>query len=154
MNSKQVAHDSKDENQIIALRREKLNHWRHTGHAFPNDFKRSHFAENLHETYDLLTQDEIKEKNQLVKVAGRIRFKRVMGKASFVNVQDMSGTIQLYVSKEALGEEAYEDFKRLDLGDIIGAQGGLFKTNHGELSIRVEKLHLLSKSLRPLPEKI
>ena len=153
MNSKEVTHDIKDENQIIALRREKLNHWRQKGHAFPNDFRRSHFAKNLHDAFDSLDKDEIKDKNQLVKVAGRIRFKRVMGKASFAHIQDMSGTIQLYVSKEALGELSYEDFKHLDLGDIIGAEGELFKTNHGELSIRVEKLHLLSKSLRPLPEK-
>ena len=130
MNSKEVTHDIKDENQIIALRREKLNHWRQKGHAFPNDFRRSHFAKNLHDAFDSLDKDEIKDKNQLVKVAGRIRFKRVMGKASFAHIQDMSGTIQLYVSKEALGELSYEDFKHLDLGDIIGAEGELLSLIH------------------------
>ncbi len=142
-----------DENQIIALRREKLNAIRQQGVAFPNDFRRDSFAQDLHAQYDALNKEALDPQNIPVKVAGRMMLKRGMGKASFATVADMTGQIQLYINNQGVGEEAHESFKHWDLGDIIGAEGTLFKTNHGELTVRVSQLHLLSKSLRPLPDK-
>ncbi|MCV2502894.1 MAG: lysine--tRNA ligase [Neisseriaceae bacterium] len=142
-----------DENQIIALRREKLNRLREKGGAYPNDFKRTDFAQDLHDEYDNFSKEDLEEKKVLATVSGRMMLKRVMGKASFATLQDMTGTIQLYISKQLIGEELYEEFKHFDLGDILGAKGEVFKTNHGELSVRVTELRLLVKSLRPLPEK-
>lgn len=142
-----------DENQIMAIRREKLHHLRQEGVAFPNDFCRDSFAGDLHEQYHSLSKEALDPQAIPVKVAGRMMLKRAMGKASFATLQDMSGQIQLYVNNQGVGEAAHEAFKHWDLGDIVGAEGVLFRTNHGELTVRVSSLCLLSKSLRPLPDK-
>ena len=142
-----------DENQIIALRREKLNQLRQEGIAFPNDFRRDAFAGDLQKRHNASDKETLENQNISVKVAGRIMLKRLMGKASFVTLSDMTGRIQLYIQKDKVGEDVYNAFKHWDLGDIIGAEGQLMKTNHGELSVRVVSIRLLSKSLRPLPEK-
>jgi lysyl-tRNA synthetase class 2 len=142
-----------DENQIIAERRAKLTEWRQAGNAFPNTFRREHLAAELHQQYDALSKEQLEESPVAVKVAGRMMLKRVMGKASFATIQDMSGRIQLYISDDLTGADVHAAFKHHDLGDIFGAQGTLFKTKTGELSIRVTGLQLLTKSLRPLPEK-
>ena len=143
-----------DENKLIAQRREKLARLREQGIAFPNDFRRNVVAGELHAEYDDRTADEVESLAVRVRVAGRIMSRRVMGKASFVHVQDMSGRIQLYLQRDALPEGVYEQFKRdWDLGDIVGADGRLFKTKTGELSVQCDDLRLLTKALRPLPEK-
>ena len=144
---------SGDENQIIAERRAKLRALRERGQAYPNDFRRDALAAALHEANDAKTNEALEAAPVAVSVAGRMMLKRVMGKASFATLQDMSGRIQLYISNDALGEEAHEAFKHWDLGDIVGARGTLFKTRTGELSVRVTELRLLAKALRPLPEK-
>lgn len=146
--------DLADENKLIAQRREKLSKLREQGNAFPNHFRRDSLAADLHEKYNQFTKEELAEKNIKVVVAGRMMLQRVMGKASFATVKDMSGTIQLFVQRDSLAEGYYnEHFKRWDLGDIIGAKGALFKTKTDELSIRIDGIELLTKSLRPLPEK-
>ena len=142
-----------DENQIIAERRAKLAALRKQGVAFPNDFERKNLAAALHEAYGALSHDELEAAQVSVAVAGRMMFKRVMGKASFASLQDMSGRIQLFISNGDTGEAAHDAFKHYDLGDILGATGVLFKTKTGELSVRVSQLRLLTKALRPLPEK-
>lgn len=142
-----------DENQIMAHRREKLTAIRAEGIAFPNDFKRDAFAGDLHQLYDEFDKDALAEKAIPVKVAGRIMLKRHMGKASFATIQDMTGRIQLYINNQGVGEQVHDTFKHWDLGDIVGAEGELMKTNHGELTVRVSVLRLLTKSLRPLPDK-
>jgi lysyl-tRNA synthetase class 2 len=142
-----------DENHVIAERREKLKAIRAAGVAFPNDFKPEHFAADLHAQYGELENEALEGKAVTLKVAGRMMLKRVMGKASFATVQDRSGRIQLFISKDNIGEEIYESFKHWDLGDIVAAVGLMFKTKTGELSIKVIELRLLTKSLRPLPEK-
>ena len=142
-----------DENQIMALRREKLAHIRSQGVAFPNDFKRDAFAADLQAQYGHLDKAELDPQNIPVKVAGRMMLKRAMGKASFATLADMGGQIQLYINNQGVGEAAHETFKHWDMGDIIAAEGTLFKTNHGELTVRVSAIRLLSKSLRPLPNK-
>ena len=145
--------DEKDENEQIALRRQKLAELRQQGIAFPNDFRRNVVAGELHAEYGEKDPAEIETRNVRVKVAGRMMTRRVMGKASFAHLQDMSGLIQVYVTRDAVGEARYEDFKKWDIGDIIGTEGTLFKTKTGELSIKVDDIRLLAKSLRPLPEK-
>ena len=142
-----------DENQIIAERRAKLAELRKRGAAFPNDFAREHLAADLHKAWDAKSNEEIEPKQIVVAAAGRMMLKRVMGKASFATIQDMSGRIQLYVARDSVGEGVYEAFKHYDLGDIVGARGTLFKTKTGELSVKVTELRLLVKALRPLPEK-
>ncbi len=142
-----------DENQIIAERRAKLAELRKRGAAFPNDFRREHLAADLHEAWGGKSNDEIEPKGVKAAVAGRMMLKRVMGKASFATIQDMSGRIQLYVTRDSIGEAAYEAFKHHDLGDVLGANGLLFRTKTGELSVKVTELRLLVKALRPLPEK-
>ncbi len=142
-----------DDNQIIDERRAKLRALREQGNAFPNDFRRTQLAAQLHDAHGHRENVELEGNPHRVVVAGRMMLKRVMGKASFATLQDMSGRIQLYVTRDAVGEAAYEAFKHWDLGDILGAEGTLFRTRTGELSVKVEKLRLLSKSLRPLPEK-
>ena len=142
-----------DENKIIAERRAKLAELRRAGNAFPNSFRRDHFAAELHQQFDEFSKEKLEEHPTTVKVAGRMVLKRVMGKASFATIQDMSGRIQLYISDDHTGAAVHAAFKYHDLGDILGAQGTLFKTKTGELSIRVTDLQLLTKSLRPLPEK-
>jgi lysyl-tRNA synthetase class 2 len=142
-----------DDNQIIEERRAKLRALREHGNAFPNDFRRTHLAAQLHDAHGLKENTELEATPQRAAVAGRMMLKRVMGKASFATLQDMSGRIQLYVTRDAVGESVYEAFKHWDLGDILGAQGTLFRTKTGELSVKVERVRLLAKSLRPLPEK-
>ena len=142
-----------DENQIIAIRREKLNQLRQQGIAYPNDFKRDSFAADLHEQYDNTSKEELDPQNIPVKIAGRMMLKRQMGKATFATVQDVSGSIQLYLNNKGVSQDILDDFNHWDMGDIIGATGTLFKTNHGELTVRVSEIRVLSKSLRPLPDK-
>ncbi|MDF2530026.1 MAG: lysS [Gammaproteobacteria bacterium] len=143
-----------DENAQIALRKEKLQQIRDSQSvAFPNDFKREALAGNLQQAYAELSKEELEAKKVHVKVAGRIMLRRVMGKASFVTIQDMSGRIQAYLRKEELPENVYESFKHWDLGDIIGIEGHLFKTQTGELTVHASGVVLLTKSLRPLPDK-
>ncbi|RZI67428.1 lysine--tRNA ligase [Variovorax guangxiensis] len=147
-----------DENQLMAERREKLKALRAAtsdgkGVAFPNDFKPQHRAAALSAAHGEIDAEALDAQPVSVSVAGRMMLKRVMGKASFATVQDATGRIQLYVTRDALGEEIYADFKRWDLGDIVGAEGTLMKTKTGELSVKVSKLRLLTKSLRPLPDK-
>ncbi|HSD59525.1 MAG TPA: amino acid--tRNA ligase-related protein, partial [Burkholderiales bacterium] len=142
-----------DTNQIIEERRAKLRALRAQGPAFPNDFRRDSLAAELHAAHGSRDNGELEGDPVTVAVAGRMMLKRVMGKASFATLQDMSGRIQLYVTRDGIGEAAYEAFKHHDLGDILGARGTLFRTKTGELSVRVQELRLLAKSLRPLPEK-
>jgi lysyl-tRNA synthetase class 2 len=142
-----------DENKLIAERRAKLAALRARGNAHPNDFRRDALAADLHAKYGDC-ENEVLEGNPVhVNAAGRMMAKRIMGKASFTSIQDMSGRIQLFLQRDALPEGVYEEFKGWDIGDIVGASGVLFKTKTGELSVRVEALRLLTKSLRPLPEK-
>jgi lysyl-tRNA synthetase class 2 len=142
-----------DENHIIAERREKLKAWRATGDAYANDFRRENLAARLDELYGEKTREELEATPIAVKVAGRIMLKRVMGKASFATIQDLSGRIQLYLNNDGVGIDVHETFKHWDLGDIVGAVGTLFKTKTGELTIQCSAIRLLSKCLRPLPEK-
>ena len=142
-----------EESQIIAERRAKLSAIREKGVAFPNDFERKHLAGGLHAEFGDKTTEELEAAQVHVAVAGRMMLKRVMGKASFATIQDMSGRIQLFISNGDTGEEAHNEFKHHDLGDILGAVGVLFKTKTGELLVRVTQVRLLTKALRPLPEK-
>ena len=142
-----------DENSLIAQRRAKLDALRADGNAFPNDFRRNAVAGELHAGYGDKENDVLEAGPVRVKVAGRLMAKRVMGKASFAQLQDMSGRIQLFLQRDALPEGVYQAFKGWDMGDIIGAEGELFKTKTGELSVRADSVRMLTKSLRPLPEK-
>jgi lysyl-tRNA synthetase class 2 len=152
-----------DDNQLIAERREKLRALREAqanggGVAFPNNFKPGHKAAQLHLEHSAATNESLEATPVTVSVAGRMMLKRVMGKASFATIQDGSlgevgGRIQLYVTRDAVGEDLYAAFKHWDLGDIVGAEGTLMKTKTGELSVKVTSLRLLTKSLRPLPDK-
>ena len=142
-----------DENQIIAERRGKLARLREQGVAFPNGFKPTHKAADLHAQYGELSKEVLDPQGIEVSVSGRMMLKRVMGKASFATVQDGSGRIQFYINNDGVGEEAHGAFKHWDLGDIIAAKGKLFKTMKGELSVHCTEIHLLAKSLRPLPDK-
>ena len=147
-----------DENQLITERREKLAAIRTTGVAFPNDFKPTHHAAELHHKYGQVPNEELEPQAVPVSVAGRLMLKRVMGKACFGTLQDGSfgekhGRIQLYITQDAVGAEALAAFKHGDLGDILGCEGTLFRTKTGELSVKATKVRLLTKSLRPLPDK-
>ncbi|MDC3018817.1 lysine--tRNA ligase [bacterium] len=141
----------KEESHLIEERRKKLAELREANKAFPNDFKRKHLAQELKNEFDEFSKEELEKKKAKGVVAGRIMLRRMMGKASFTTIQDFSGRIQLYIRADEVAN--YNEFKNYDLGDIIGAEGTVFKTNTGELSIHVKKLKLLTKSLRPLPEK-
>jgi lysyl-tRNA synthetase class 2 len=142
-----------DTNDLIAQRRAKLAELRAKGNPFPNGFRRDALAANLHAAYEQKTEPELEASPIHVKVAGRIMTRRLMGKASFVTIQDMSGRMQLYVRQDETSDALYEEFKQWDMGDIVGAEGTLFKTKTGELSVRVKDIQLLTKSLRPLPDK-
>lgn len=142
-----------DENRLIAQRREKLAELREKGNAFPNDFRRNVMNAELAVEYENISKEDLEKTPKRVKIAGRLMTKRVMGKASFANIRDMSGNMQLYVKRDDLAEGVYADFKRWDLGDIIAAEGVMFRTQKGELSVLVDDIRLLTKSLRPLPEK-
>ncbi|OGT21956.1 MAG: lysine--tRNA ligase [Gammaproteobacteria bacterium RIFCSPHIGHO2_02_FULL_42_13] len=149
----QVDTNTVDENELIAQRKEKLNALRKAGQAYPNDFRRDALAGELHAVHDNKDNDTLQASKIVVSVAGRIMLRRVMGKASFVQIQDMSGCIQIYLRQNDLPEGVYDAFKTWDLGDIIGVKGFLFKTKTGELSIHAEEARLLTKALRPLPDK-
>jgi len=142
-----------DENKIIAERREKLRALRDAGIAYPNDFRPTHHAGELQSQYEQTDKEALEATALNVAIAGRMMLKRVMGKASFATVRDGSGQIQFFVTPADVGEQTYEAFKKWDLGDIVAARGVLFRTNKGELSVRCTELRLLSKSLRPLPDK-
>jgi len=142
-----------DENKLIAERRAKLNALREQGNAFPNDFRRNSIADELHQTFHAHDNDALIEEDVNVAVSGRMMAKRVMGKASFVKLQDRSGQIQLRLERDRLPEGVYQAFKKWDVGDIVGAEGTLFRTNTGELTVLADTVRLLTKSLRPLPEK-
>ena len=146
-----------DENHVIAERREKLKALRASsvnGIAFPNDYRPEHDAADLLAGHGTKSKEEFEVGAHIdVKVAGRIMLKRLMGKAAFATIQDASGRIQLYVTLNEIGEDAMEAFKRYDLGDIVGAEGYLFRTKTGELSIHIKSIRLITKSLRPMPEK-
>lgn len=151
--SQEVEQSKTQENHLIAERRQKLQRWREQGRAFPNDFRRSHVAAVLLRDYSTMDDSALENVGKIA-VAGRMMAKRVMGKASFAHIQDGSGErIQLYLGRDALPDGVYDDFKTWDIGDIIGAQGSLFRTKTGELTLRADNIRLLSKSLRPLPEK-
>ena len=152
-NKVEAVQTAEDENHIIAERRAKLAKWREEGHAYPNDFARKDLFGDLRKEYGEMDAEALEAKAVDVTVAGRMMLKRVMGKASFATVRDVSGTMQYFLSSAEMGDEAYQMFKGLDIGDIVGAEGMLFKTKRGELSIRVRKLRLLSKAIRPLAEK-
>jgi lysyl-tRNA synthetase class 2 len=146
--------DSPQERErLVAERRAKLAALREKGPAFPNDFRREHYAADLAAQYGAADNATIEASAVKVSLAGRIMLKRIMGKASFATIRDTSGSIQLFISDSDTGQEAHAAFKHYDIGDIIGVEGELFRTRTGELTARARQLRLLSKSLRPLPEK-
>ena len=155
MSDKNHAEAPKEElNEILAQRLAKLDAMREKGQAFPNDFRRDSISNNLHALYNDKTKAELEELQIEVSIAGRMMTRRVMGKASFATIQDMGGHIQLYVVRDNLEEGFYNtEFKKWDLGDIVGAKGVMFKTNTDELSIKVSEIRILTKALRPLPDK-
>ena len=142
-----------DENKLIALRRQKLNELRQRGNPYPTDFRRNALAAELQAADGGKDSAALEAEPRRVAIAGRMLAKRIMGKASFARLRDLSGDMQLFIQKNALPEGRYEEFKTWDLGDILGAEGTMFKTKTGELSVKVDSLRLLTKSLRPLPEK-
>lgn len=142
-----------DENEQIAQRRSKLSELRKQSNPYPNTFKPSDIAAELHANYQEYTTEKLEELAIEARVAGRLMTRRIMGKASFIHLQDRSGKIQLYVKQDQMPAQMYDAFKEWDLGDIIGVQGVMFKTKTGELSIKVKDLQLLAKTLRPLPDK-
>jgi lysyl-tRNA synthetase class 2 len=142
--------EQEDGNKLIEERREKLKALRAGGQAYPNDFRRKDFAAALHERHGALGKDALEKQKPAAVVAGRMMLKRVMGKASFATLQDGSGRIQVYITQHTPG---YEAFKHWDLGDIVGAEGTVFKTMKGELTVNAKSIRLLAKALRPLPEK-
>ncbi len=145
---------NQDDNKLITERKSKLDKLREAGNPFVNDFKPEHLAQDILNEYDQFSKEELEEKAIKVSIAGRMMLKRVMGKASFATLQDSSAKIQVFVTRDELPEGFYnEQFKKWDIGDIVGCSGTLFKTNVGELSVRVDSIKLLTKSLRPLPEK-
>ncbi|MBF6057913.1 MULTISPECIES: lysine--tRNA ligase [Thiomicrorhabdus] len=155
MSDNQVTTAEVDENKIIAERRAKLATLREQGHSYPNHFRRENSAADLQAQYGEMDKEALAEAEPVrVKVAGRMMLRRIMGKASFATLQDHTGRIQIYVTRDELPEGFYNgQFKKWDLGDIVGAEGYLFKTNTGELSIHVENIELITKSIRPLPDK-
>ena len=144
-----------DVNELIKQRHSKLDLIKQSGkNPYPNQFKRNHYAQDLQDSYKDQDKETLANNDKVVvNVAGRIMLKRVMGKASFITIADMSGRIQAYVSKNDLGDDVYADFKTWDIGDIVGITGYLFRTNTGELSVHATEVQLLTKSLRPLPDK-
>src|SRR5438477_8830000 len=139
-----------EDNKLVEERREKLKELRAAGQAYPNDFRRRDVAAELHRRFGALSKEDLEQQKPTTSVAGRMVLKRVMGKASFATLQDGSGRIQLYVTQDTPG---YDEFKHWDLGDIVGAEGTVFRTMKGELTVNASSLRLLAKALRPLPEK-
>jgi lysyl-tRNA synthetase class 2 len=142
-----------DENRLVAERRSKLAAMREAGQAFPNDFRKDSTSGALHQRFDALEADELAQVEDRFSLAGRMMAKRVMGKIAFVRLQDRSGSIQLMIQRDNLPEGLFQEFKHWDVGDIIGATGRIVRTQKGELSILASEIRLLTKSLRPLPEK-
>ncbi len=145
--------DGGSQSHLIAQRRAKLDSLKQAGGAYPNDFRRDALAGDLHKQFESTSAEELAEKNLRVDVAGRMMTQRVQGKTSFAHIKDMTGQIQLFVKRDSLPEGVYADFKKWDLGDIVGASGIMFRTQRGELSVMVDSIRLITKSLRPLPEK-
>ena len=152
-NSANNAASNADENKLVAERRRKLHELRESGFSFPNTYRRTALAGQLHRMYDGHSNETLNEEAIEVQVGGRMMTKRVMGKVSFATIQDRSGQIQLFLQRDALPEGVYKGFKSWDLGDIVWAKGVLFRTKTGELSVRASEVVLLTKSLQPLPEK-
>jgi len=152
-NDNKQASNKVDENKLIAERRGKLDALREGGNAYPNDFRRNALAGQLHQTFGSHEDDALRDEHIKVSVAGRMMRKNVMGKASFVGVQDRSGNIQLRLERDRLPEGVYQSFKKWDVGDIVAASGELFRTQKGELTVLADEVRLLTKSLRPLPDK-
>lgn len=152
-NEKQQAPKAIDGNKLIAERRNKLNGLREGGNAYPNDFRRNALASQLHQTFETHEDEVLREEHVAVAVSGRMMVKRVFGKASFIKLQDRSGQIQIRLERDRLPEGVYQGFKKWDVGDIVSAQGELFRTQKGELTVMASEVRLLTKSLRPLPEK-
>jgi lysyl-tRNA synthetase class 2 len=142
-----------EENKLTAQRREKLAALREQSQAFPNDFRRDTLAQPLHDEYGAYEAGELETRHIAVKLAGRLMTRRVMGKASFAHLQDMSGRIQIFMQRDHLPDGVYDAFKGWDIGDIIAIEGRLFRTKTGELSVKAGAARLLTKALRPLPEK-
>ena len=142
-----------DEHRLIAERRVKLQKLREQGKAFANEFRRNEVAADLIDKYSDKDKETLEQENIHVKIAGRMMAKRVMGKSSFTHLMDMSGRIQVFLQRDNLPEGKYQEFKTWDIGDIIGVEGTMFKTNTGELSVKAADLCMLTKSLRPLPDK-
>ena len=142
-----------EDNKLIEERREKLKALRAAGIAYPNDFRRRDLAAKLNESHGEKTKEALEKNPVAASIAGRMMLKRPMGKVTFATLQDGSGRIQIYVSNDVTGEKQHEEFKHWDLGDIVGVEGTLFKTNKGELTVQAKKIRLISKALRPLPEK-
>ncbi|WP_437181990.1 lysine--tRNA ligase [Salirhabdus salicampi] len=141
-------------NDLMRARLEKLDTYKEKGiNPFGDKFERTHLSNELKEQYDQYSKEELEEKEIRVTIAGRIMTKRGKGKAGFAHMQDLTGQIQLYVRKDKVGEDAYEIFNTVDLGDIVGVSGTMFKTKVGELSVKADEFIILTKSLRPLPEK-
>ncbi len=141
------------ENEQITQRKAKLAEIRKQGQAYPNGFQREELNADLHAGYSEESTEDLAAKAVKVKIAGRIMTRRIMGKASFTHIQDMSGRIQIYVARDLLPEGVYQQFKSWDLGDIIGVEGEVFKTKTGELSVKASQICLLTKALRPMPDK-
>ncbi len=152
-NSATTSSTPEDENKLIAQRREKLTQLRKLGPAFPNDFTPEHSAFELSDEHALRDKEFFENTAVPAKIAGRMVAKRIMGKASFAQIQDTTGALQVFVQMATLGDEGYASFKQLDVGDIVGVEGKLFKTKVGELTVKASSVRLLTKSLRPLPEK-
>ncbi len=150
MSEEQIEHI--DESEVYYIRKQKLAELRTKGFNFPNQFRRENLAQEIIKHYDSLDKEALAQQHVKVIVAGRIVLRRIMGKASFFHIQDFSGRIQVYIRANDLPEQ-YEEFKHWDLGDIVGVKGELFKTNTGELTVNAEQIELLTKSLRPLPDK-
>ncbi len=149
----QAAQIQEEENHIIAERRAKLAALREAGVAYPNDFVRTDLFGDLREAYGNATAEELEAKKIQVACSGRMMLKRVMGKASFATVRDFTGEMQYFVQKNAVGEAAYAAFRTFDLGDIVAVKGELFRTRTGELTIRASEIRLMTKNIRPLPDK-
>ena len=153
MSDKNSDNNPQDEGKLIAERRRKLDALRESGNAYPNDFRRNALAEELQLTFEEHDDETLKKENIVVSVAGRMMVKRVMGKASFIKLQDRSGQIQARLERDRLPEGVYQGFKKWDVGDIVAVRGPLFRTQTGELTVLADEVRLITKSLRPLPEK-
>jgi lysyl-tRNA synthetase class 2 len=145
--------ESAKEDEQVGVRRAKLARFREAGQAFPNDFRRSASCRELVERFEQLDGDAVEAESDTYRLAGRLVAIRAFGKATFFALKDGSGSLQLYVQKETVGEPAYDAVRSLDLGDVVGAEGRMFRTRTGELTLRCTSLRLLVKALRPLPEK-